>query len=32
MASRKRLDVEECEDLVGFKELEGGNVACSKAC
>lgn len=24
----KRVDVEECEDFIGFKELEGGDVAC----
>jgi len=28
MAFTQRLDVEEREDFVGLKELEGGDVAC----
>jgi len=28
MASGERVDVEECQDLVGFEELEGGQVSC----
>lgn len=27
MSARKRIDVEECEDFVGFEELEGGDIA-----
>lgn len=27
MPAGKRVDVEECEDFVGFEELEGGDVA-----
>jgi hypothetical protein len=26
MASRQWLDIQECEDFVGFEELEGGDV------
>jgi hypothetical protein len=29
MASRKRIDIEKCEDFVRFEELEGGDVACT---
>jgi len=29
MASRKRIDIEKCEDFVRFEELEGGDVALS---
>ena len=28
MTSAEGLDIEECEDFVGFEELEGGDVAC----
>lgn len=27
MPARKRLDIEKCEDLVGFEKLEGGDFA-----
>lgn len=27
MSSTQRIDVEKCEDFVGFEELEGGDVA-----
>jgi len=28
MAFAKGLDIEKCEDFVGFEELEGGDVTC----
>ncbi len=27
MAARKRINIQKCEDFVGFEELEGGDVA-----
>jgi len=32
MAARKRVNIEESEDLVGFEELEGWDIACSSLC
>jgi hypothetical protein len=29
MTTRKRVDIEESENLVGFEELEGRDITCS---